>query len=72
MDSKKYNLNKYSLTPSKFEEWFINFKKAEQILGNYQKKIYPDEVATIKKLSRGVYLKKNVKIIKNTIIIWED
>ncbi len=66
MESKKYNLNKYSLTPSKFEEWFINFKKAEQILGRYQKKIYPDEVATIKKLSRGVYLKKNVK--KNTIL----
>ena len=66
MDSKKYNLNKYSLTPSKFEEWYNNFKKAEQILGNYQKKIYPDEVATIRKLSRGVYLKKNVK--KNTIL----
>jgi len=59
--SNKYKLNKYSITPDKFEEWIINLQKAEKMLGNYDKKIYSDEIKTIEKLSRGVYAKKYVR-----------
>lgn len=61
LKSKKFNLNKYSITPEIFEKWYQNLKKAKLMLGSYNKKIYKQELETIEKLSRGVYLKKNVK-----------
>jgi sialic acid synthase SpsE/D-lyxose ketol-isomerase len=60
LNTKKYKLNKYSITPDKFEEWIINLKKSQDMLGSYNKKIYNDELKTIEKLSRGVYVKKNL------------
>ena len=66
INSKKNNLNKYSITPDQFQEWLINFRKAENMLGRYNKIIYPDEKSTIDKLSRGVYAKENLK--KNSTI----
>jgi len=64
--SKKYKLNKYSMTPDLFEKWILNLNKSYEILGKYEKDIFPNETSTIEELSRGVYLKKNVK--KNTIL----
>ncbi len=58
---KKYKLNKYSITPDVFEKWIISLSKAQEMIGSYNKKIYPQEIETIKKLSRGVYAKSNVK-----------
>ena len=55
MDSKKYNLNKYSLTPSKFEEWYNNFKRRSNL--ETIKRVSPDEVATIRSYLE-VYLRK--------------
>lgn len=59
--SKKFKLNDYSITPEIFEKWYINLKKSKIILGNYEKKIFPQEIKTIKNLSRGVYAKQNIK-----------
>lgn len=58
---KKYKLNKYSITPDIFEKWIKNLKKAEDMIGSYDKKIYPQEIETINKLSRGVYIKNTTK-----------
>lgn len=59
--SNKYKLNKYSITPNKFEAWLVNLKKSELMLGGYEKLIYKEELQTIDKLSRGVYAKKDLK-----------
>ena len=61
MESTKYKLNKYSLTPPKFEEWIKNLRKAKEMIGSYNKEIYQNELKTIDSLSRGVYVKKNIK-----------
>ena len=66
INSKTYRLNKYSITPEKFNEWLENFKKAEKMLGSYNKRTYSEEISTINKLSRGVYAKKDIK--KNSTI----
>lgn len=66
LDTNKYKLNKYSITPKEFENWLINLDKAREMLGSYNKKIYNDELKTIEKLSRGVYVKKNLK--KNSVL----
>ncbi len=59
--TKRYKLNDYSITPETFDKWCKNFLEAEKILGNYNKKIFSQELETIKSLSRGVYAKKNIK-----------
>lgn len=61
ISDKNYKLNKYSITPDIFEEWVVNLKKAEEMLGSYNKSIYPQEIETINKLSRGVYIKNSVR-----------
>ncbi len=66
INTKKYKLNKYSINPEQFEKWILNINKSKEILGNYEKEIFPNEIETIEKLSRGVYLKKDLK--KNTIL----
>ena len=44
MESTKYKLNKYSLTPPKFEEWIKNLRKAKEMIGSYNKEIYQNEL----------------------------
>ena len=66
LKGSRYKLNKYSITPEKFDKWVINFKKAKDMLGQYDKKIYKQEIETINKLSRGVYAKNNLK--KNDVL----
>ncbi len=67
INSKKYKLNNYSIKPEDFEDWYINLEKARSMLGQSQgKKIYKDEINTIKNLSRGVYAKKEIK--KNELL----
>ena len=39
INSLKYKLNNYSITPSNFEKWYKNFISAKEILGTYEKKI---------------------------------
>ena len=68
--TKKYKLNNYSITPKKFEEWFLNLQKGILMSGSKNKKIYNQEKETIKALSRGVYL--NNKIKKNSNISKKD
>ena len=66
LKNSKYKLNKYSITPEKFDEWVRYLKKSEEMLGQYEKKIYKQEIETIDKLSRGVYVKSNLK--KNEVL----
>lgn len=61
INSSKYNLNKYSITPDRFQKWLENLKKAKDMLGSFDKKIYSQELETIEKLSRGVYAKRYIK-----------
>lgn len=66
INSKKYKLNKYSLTPKAFEAWYDVIIKTKQIIGkkeyfNKRKK----EIKTLGDLKRGVYLKNDIKKNKN-------
>ena len=61
INSLKYKLNNYSITPSNFEKWYKNFISAKEILGTYEKKIHKEETLTLSKLQRGVYAKKELK-----------
>ena len=58
INSLKYKLNNYSITPSNFEKWYKNFISAKEILGTYEKKIHKEETLTLSKLQRGVYAKR--------------
>ncbi len=59
--SKKFGLNNYSITPTKFEEWYLNFLSCKEILGTQEKVIDKQEINTLNKLQRGVYAKENLK-----------
>ena len=59
--SKKFGLNNYSITPTKFEEWYLNFLSCKEILGTQEKIIDKQEINTLNKLQRGVYAKENLK-----------
>jgi sialic acid synthase SpsE/D-lyxose ketol-isomerase len=61
INTKKYKLNNYSIQPKEFESWYTNLINAKTILGKYSKKTHKEEKITIKKLSRGVYAKKEIK-----------
>ena len=61
IDSSKYGLNNYSITPKLFEEWLNNLKMAIKILGSQNKKIEKTELETLNALQRGVYAKKHLK-----------
>lgn len=68
--SKKYKLNKYSITPQVFEKWLLNHRKGIEMSGSRNKTIFKEERNTIKALSRGVYLKKDLK--QNSTITKKD
>ncbi len=61
IDSRKYILNDYSITPKLFQEWLNYFKQSIDILGSQNKKIIKKELNTLNALQRGVYAKKNIK-----------
>ena len=67
IDSKKYKLNKYSISPKIFENWLENFMETKKMLGNKNYKLISNiEKNTLKSLQRGVYAKKNIN--KNEIL----
>jgi sialic acid synthase SpsE/quercetin dioxygenase-like cupin family protein len=66
INSRKFKLNNYSITPNSFEKWYLQMKKTTEILGPDKKKIDTSETNTLNKLNRGVYAKKN--IIKGEIL----
>ena len=61
INSRKYGLNNYSITPSNFERWYQNFISSKEILGTYEKTIHKEETLTLNKLQRGIYAKKDLK-----------
>tara|TARA_B100000029_G_scaffold430584_3_gene441639 strand:- start:308 stop:1855 length:1548 start_codon:yes stop_codon:yes gene_type:complete len=71
INSKKYKLNKYSVSPSQFEDYLSNLNKAKSMLGLYDKKINKNELKTLEKLERGVYadidFKKGDKIDRSKL-----
>ncbi len=67
IDSKKYKLNKYSITPKIFDNWCQNFLDTKKMLGNKENKsISGVEKKTLKSLQRGVYAKKDIN--KNELL----
>ena len=61
INSSKYGLNNYSITPKLFEEWLKYFKNSIEILGTKNKKIEKKEINTLQSLQRGLYAKRNIK-----------
>jgi N-acetylneuraminate synthase len=62
INSKKYKLNNYSLTPEAFEEWYNVIIQTKQIIGDKEYfKNREQEVETLNNLGRGVYLKNDIK-----------
>ena len=60
--TSKYNLNEYSSTPIQIKKWIKSFKKAKLMLGSsLRKPASKNEIATLNKLSRGVYAKSKIK-----------
>ncbi len=71
LNSKKYPLNKYSMNEFQFDKYIDNFKLIKKSLGFGKKNILSNEISTLNKLDRGVYLlrdlPKNTKIKENDI-----
>ena len=61
IDSSKYGLNNYSITPKLFETWLNYLKLSIDTLGSQNKKIEKKELDTLNALQRGVYAKKQIK-----------
>ena len=60
--SKKYKLNKYSITPDLFEKYLEKMKQTKIIIGNEkEKKVTKLETKTLSTLERGAYIKKDLK-----------
>tara|TARA_E500000178_G_C16946291_1_gene718993 strand:- start:479 stop:1429 length:951 start_codon:yes stop_codon:yes gene_type:complete len=69
IDSKIYNLNKYSMKPQTFKNYLENLKNVNKILSynnNDNKIIIKKEIDTLKTLQRGLYAKYDLK--KGTIL----
>ena len=64
--SSKYKLNEYSIHPELFEKWYDHLAESISILGEGKKIITKNEIETLNKLQRGVYVKQNLK--KNEIL----
>jgi len=61
INSKKYPLNRYSITPELFKKYLDNLNEIKHTLGNSEKKINKKEKETLDLLQRGIYAKKNIK-----------
>ena len=66
INSKKYKLNDYSITPEVFDKWHDHLENSIKILGDGNKFIPKKETETLNTLQRGVYIKKDIK--KNSIL----
>ncbi len=61
INSKKYRLNKYSITPELFERYLEKINEAKIIIGSEsEKKVTKLEMKTLSTLERGVYLKTDI------------
>lgn len=70
VNSKKFGLNDYSITPDLFEKWLDTLNESISILGTQSKKIEKKELATLNSLQRGVYARKSLN--KNKILNKND
>lgn len=72
LETKKYNLNKYSASPQMVNKWLISAKKTYKILGNPKNffKKNMKELISLNSLKRGVFAKRNIK--KGSIITKND
>ncbi len=62
INSSKYKLNKYSITPKLFEKYLEKMQDTRKIIGNESKKIITKlENQTLSTLERGIYLKEDLK-----------
>ena len=68
--SKKYNLNRYSITPELFSKYIENFFETKLIIGKNTKTVSKKEVETLELLDRGIFVKKNLK--KNKVLNSSD
>ncbi len=66
INSKKFKLNDYSITPELFDKWYENLIISEKTLGYPKKIISKNEAETLNTLQRGVYAKTNIK--KNSLL----
>jgi len=60
INSKKYKLNDYSITPELFEKWYCNLSSGIEILGKNKKIVNNKEKITLSNLQRGVYAQTNI------------
>ena len=59
--SKEYPQNAYSSSPEQIRDWIRAFKRAEELLGSYEKKPAPaEEISTLRSLKRAVFLNHNL------------
>lgn len=61
IESKKYGLNDYSVTPKLFQDWLSYLNESIDILGTKNKKIEKKELVTLNSLQRGVYANKVIE-----------
>lgn len=72
LETKSYNLNKYSASPQVVDNWLKSAKKTYEILGE-KKNIFKKnikELTSLNSLKRGIFAKKNIK--KGTTITKND
>jgi N-acetylneuraminate synthase len=71
INSRKYKLNKYSISPSLFEKYLEKINLTKDIIGDEKSKVVTQiENKTLSSLERGMYLRKNVK--KNEFLSYEN
>jgi len=64
--NSKYKINKYSVTPKKFNKWLENLNHAITLVGSIENRNanLKKEKKDIQKFQRGVFVKKNITINK--------
>ena len=60
LNSKKYPLNKYSMNIDQFDKYVDNFISVKNSIGYGKKDMLSNEIDSLKKLDRGVYVSKNL------------
>lgn len=74
IDTKKYNSNDYSVKPEQFTKWLSYLDKSIERVGsvNQRELNLNKEREKLKDFKRGVYVKPNLIIKKNTVISKKD
>ena len=72
IETKKYKVNDYSVTPHKLKNWLIALSEAIKLWGSDQKRDQniKNEISQLDLLKRGVFLKRNIK--KNSEIKFKN